>query len=137
MEISINPKPEQISKVLKALPHDREIVMLNLLKFNDLANYPSREDGPASGQDAYQQYGAKALPFLAKAGASIIWSGKALGTLIAPDWESWDKVMMVKYPSIQAFVSMVMDSEYQAITHHRTAALANARLIATFEDSES
>jgi uncharacterized protein (DUF1330 family) len=135
MEVSINPKPNQMSEVLKKIPKDREVVMLNLLRFNDVANYPrQQEDEPISGQEAYQIYASKAVAFLESVNASLVWSGSAKAALIAPEGEAWDKVLLVKYPSIQAFVSMVMNPDYQAITQHRTAALANARLIATLDD---
>ncbi|MNR51568.1 hypothetical protein D3C85_1712560 [compost metagenome] len=49
--------------------------------------------------------------------------------LIAPPGEHWDEVLLVRYPSKEAFLSMLTDSEYQAATVHRTAALADSRLI--------
>ena len=39
--------------------------------------------------------------------------------------------MLVRYPSTTAFLSMLADPEYQAATVHRSAALADSRLIGT------
>ena len=45
--------------------------------------------------------------------------------------ETWDEVLLVEYPSRDAFVAMVQSPAYQAIVHHRSAALRDARLIVT------
>jgi len=39
--------------------------------------------------------------------------------------------VLMEYPSREAFIEMTSSAEYQAISHHRTAALADSRLIAT------
>lgn len=51
--------------------------------------------------------------------------------LIAPAGEQWDELLLVRYPSKEAFLSMIGDPEYQAATVHRTAALADSRLLAS------
>ena len=50
--------------------------------------------------------------------------------LIAPEHEDWDELLLVHYPSPEAFLEMLADPDYQAATIHRTAALADSRLIA-------
>ena len=59
--------------------------------------------------------------------------GEAHAALIAPPEERWDEVLLVRYPSVAAFVGMLQQHDYQAATVHRTAALEDARLIATTE----
>ena len=49
--------------------------------------------------------------------------------LIAPEGEQWDELLLVRYPSKAAFLGMLADTEYRAATVHRTAALADSRLI--------
>ena len=49
--------------------------------------------------------------------------------LIAPEGEQWDELLLVRYPSKAAFLGMLADPEYRAATVHRTAALADSRLI--------
>ena len=49
--------------------------------------------------------------------------------LIAPAGEQWDELLLVRYPLKAAFLGMLADPEYRAATVHRTAALADSRLI--------
>ena len=66
-----------------------------------------------------------------RAGGQIEWSGRALASVIAPPDEHWDEVFIVRYPDVEAFIGMIMAPDYQAQTIHRTAALADSRLILT------
>jgi len=134
MEISIDPNPSQIQAAIAAIPKDVPVVMLNLLKYREQASY-SGETSDLSGQQAYAKYGEQAIKFVQEVGGEPIWMGSAKASLIAPKGEDWDKVLLVKYPSMSHFINMVMNPKYQAITKHRTAALANSRLIATIADS--
>ena len=129
---SINPSPEQLERFLKEIPADRPIVMLNLLRYREQANYPADFDAaPCSGEEAYQRYGAVAAERVASVGGRIVWSGSADLTLIGPADEEWDTVVLVEYPSTQAFAKMIAQPEYQAAAPHRTAALKDSRLVAT------
>ncbi|RRJ83951.1 DUF1330 domain-containing protein [Aestuariirhabdus litorea] len=129
----IDPRPQQLQTVIAQAPKGVPVVMLNLLSFRDQANYA---DGTqCSGREAYARYGKAALGPLGKAGASVIWSGSARGTVIGPDEEQWDQVLLVRYPSVEAFLAMVTSAEYQAIVFHRSAALADSRLTLTLESS--
>ncbi len=51
--------------------------------------------------------------------------------LVAPDSHRWDAVLVVRYPSREAFSRMVADPEYQQITHLRSEGLEEAVLQAT------
>jgi len=129
---TVDPAPGVFSEALKQLPKDQPVVMLNLLAFRPQADYgstPAAGCEPCSGREAYARYSADALRFVTACGGSVVFMGAAQLPLVAPADERWDEVLLVRYPSIQAFVSMVMNPDYQAITHHRTAALREARLI--------
>ena len=52
-------------------------------------------------------------------------------TVIGPADEQWDVLILVRYPSPTAFIDMVTTPEYQALSGHRTAALADSRLVPT------
>ena len=41
--------------------------------------------------------------------------------------DSWDLVVLVEYPTRQAFLDMIGSAEYQAIGHLRTEALLRGR----------
>jgi haloalkane dehalogenase len=103
------PTPEQMQTFL-ALPDDRPIVMVNLLKFK-----------PDGGEAEYARYAAGIQPILAKLGAKILFSGKAHFCLIGQ--ADWDAVALVQYPRKKALFQMAMSPEYQAIHHHRDAGL--------------
>jgi uncharacterized protein (DUF1330 family) len=106
--------------------------MINLLRYRDRAAYPRGSDAqPCSGREAYQRYAARVTPTLAEVGGRIVWFGNVKHTVIAPDGEDWDDAILVAYPSRAAFLGMVSRSDYQQAAVHRTAALADSRLIAT------
>ena len=64
-------------------------------------------------------------------GGAVEVRAKAHAALIAPPDERWDDLLLVSYPSKEAFLAMIADRDYQAAAEHRTAALADARLIGT------
>ena len=128
---TVNPTPEHIEQLARSTPDDGSIVMLNLLRFRDLADYGGGEPSRVSGKDAYARYGKAVMPLLWEAGGQALWMGKVRAGVIVPEGESWDEVLLVHYPSRRAFMRMVRSDAYQAILHHRTAALADSRLIET------
>ena len=71
------------------------------------------------------------LPIRRHRRAASSCSGPCHGTLIGPTDEARDEIVLVRYPDTAAFVGMVSSAEYQAITGHRTAALADSRLVRT------
>lgn len=127
---TIDPDLRQLPAILARLPADTPVVMLNLLRFRDEALYRGQPAG-YSGREAYRRYSAVALQKLAAIGAEVIFVGEAQGSLIAPADEHWDEVLLVRYPSVQAFLGMVAAPDFHDASRHRTAALEDARLIAT------
>ena len=133
---TIDPIAAQLPGILAALPQDTPIVMVNLLKFREQAHYKQGEDA-CSGREAYRRYSAVAIKKVNDVGGKPIYLGQVRGLLIAPADEQWDEVLLVRYPSAQAFASMLADPDYRAATRHRTAALEDARLIATTQNGLS
>ncbi len=129
---SIEPSPEQLRALVAQANGDTPVVMINLLRYRERAGYaPGADAAPCSGREAYGRYQAGVTPLLAEAGASVLWFGRAMQTVIGPDAERWDDAILVQYPSRGAFLAMVSRPAYQRIAMHRTAALADSRLIAT------
>ena len=128
----VDPTPESVGAFAQRAPDDTPLVMLNLLRFREVADYPEAEQ-QVSGREAYARYGELVQPFLAAVGGRLEWQGAAHEPLIAPDEERWDACLLVRYPSKAAFLEMVMNPEYQAITVHRTAALSDSRLVPMVE----
>ncbi len=131
---TIDPIPGKIKELLQTVDENAPIVMVNLLKFKEQAQYDEGSTHSAcSGEQAYQRYTDVAFDKIKQAGGSVSFVSTSMGTLIGPEDESWDKVILVKYPSFRAFLAMIMADEYQAASVHRTASMDNARLIISEE----
>ncbi|MTI03881.1 DUF1330 domain-containing protein [Roseibium sp. RKSG952] len=127
----VDPEREQF-ETFKGLDRDQPIEMLNLVKFRDIAEYPSDHElanARLTGAQAYRNYGAETAPIIKRLGASIVWRGAFQTTLIGPADESWDEVFIARYPSAHAFLEMVTDPIYRAAVVHRQAAVKTSRLI--------
>ena len=114
-----------------------EVVMLNLLRFRDVADYSANPElmpnEPISGAEAYQKYIDHTLPFLRKSGGDLVFLGKGGRYLIGPQEERWDLVMLVRQNSLSDFIAFSSNKEYLAGMGHRTAALEDSRLLPLVE----
>ncbi len=113
------------------------VVMLNLLRFRELADYSAAPDlapaSPISGAAAYRLYMEHTLPYLEKSGGEIIFFGKGGEFLIGPSEERWDAVMLVRQASMASFLEFASNQEYLAGIGHRLAALEDSRLLPLME----
>lgn len=119
---AIEPNETQLATLLQAAAdNDEPVVMINLLQF-----------GP-DGADSYQRYATEVKPFLESVGATVVYAGEA-SHVVAGDIDKpwWDAIVVVRYPSRAAFVSMATNPDYHEQAHvHRAAALQGTHLIAT------
>jgi uncharacterized protein (DUF1330 family) len=99
--------------------------MLNLLKFKDQST-----DGASTGGEEYKKYGDAAVEMIEARGGKVIWSGRAEQVLIGDPTQDWDVVLLVQYPSRQAFVEMVSAPEYERAHEHREAGLERTIVVA-------
>lgn len=110
-----------------------EVVMLNLLRFREVADYSAHPElapeRPVSGAEAYDRYIVEAMPHLRARGGDLLFLGDGGPFLIGPESESWDRAMLVRQSSVQAFLAFATDEAYLAAIGHRTAALADSRLL--------
>ena len=128
---AIHPNEDEVRAFL-AEAEDGPIIMINLLRYREKAEYPEGSDeAPCTGQEAYGRYSDAVMPLLAGVGGRPVFVGLARQSLIAPEGEAWDQAILVEYPSRKAFIEMTTSAAYLAVAHHRTAALADSRLIAT------
>jgi uncharacterized protein (DUF1330 family) len=120
MNASLEPTPERLA-ALAARPADAPVVMVNLLKFKT-----------PGGLEHYAQYGRELVPHLARVGATVLYGGGAPAVVIG-DGERpwWDAILVVHYPTPQAFIDMVTTPEYAKVHGHRAAALERGDLVAT------
>ena len=114
----VDPRGADLKRFLAEDPGG-PVVMLNLLRYAD------------GGAASYAEYAERIVPFLDRLGAEIVYIGDTSTTLVAPESHDWDAVLLVRYPSREAFSRMVADPEYQEITGLRTAGLDAAVLQAT------
>lgn len=122
----IDPDRERFA-LFRALPADRPIHMLNLIRLREHAAYA---DGrAASGLEAYRAYGRDSGPVFRRIGGRQVWLGAPELTLIGPPEERWDVAFIAEYPSGAAFVEMLRDPAYRKAVKHRQAAVADSRLI--------
>jgi uncharacterized protein (DUF1330 family) len=120
MSGSLEPTPEQFA-ALASRPADAPVVMVNLLKFKT-----------PGGVESYQRYGREVAPHLERVGATLRYAGAA-PTVVIGEGERpwWDAILIVEYPTPQAFIEMVTTPEYAQVHEHRAAALERGDLIAT------
>jgi uncharacterized protein (DUF1330 family) len=116
--VPVDPTGTALKKFLAEDPGG-PVVMLNLMRF--------KEDKRVS----YEEYAHAIRPFLEEYDARVLYVGDCSTTLVAPKEHNWDAVLIVRYPSRQAFSSMVADPNYQEITGLRTESLEDAVLQAT------
>jgi uncharacterized protein (DUF1330 family) len=120
MSTTLGPTAEQIA-ALTARPGDAPVLMVNLLKFKT-----------AGGLESYQRYGWEVAPHLERVGATVRYAGTAPAIVIGEGERPWwDAILIVEYPTPQAFIDMVTTPEYAQVHEHRAAALERGDLIAT------
>ena len=117
--MAIDPRGRDLKQLLADDPGG-PVVMLNLLRFAE------------GGRESYAEYARRlSESFLPRYGGEVIYCGDGSTALVADDGQDWDVVLLVKYPTREAFSRMVADEEYQEVTHLRTNALVEAVLQAT------
>jgi len=119
---ALRPNPIQLAEF--ALGDDDPILMVNLLKFKDKAEY---EDGRATnltGREAYEIYVTETREHLANVGAELILGGEVNGLLLGEVEELWDAFGVARYPSRKAMISMARNPAYIESEKHRAAGLA-------------
>ncbi len=127
----VNPTEEQLAEFAAEAVDRKAIVMVNLLRFRDTADYGSGPEARLTGRKAYDRYTRAVMPLLWEVGGQVLWRGHVRSSFIAPEGESWDEALLVHYPDRAAFVRMVNSPAYREAMTHRTAALADSRLLET------
>lgn len=119
MERSRNPAAEALNPIglqeLADRASEGPVTMLNLLDFK-----------PEGGAERYAAYGEAVTPLLERAGARVLFAGTGGSAVIGPS--KWDLIVLVEYPTRQAFLEMVGSPEYRAIADLRTEALERSEL---------
>jgi len=127
---SIDPTANQVRALRDAGP-DGPVVMLNLLKFRERANYPAGSPhAPCSGAEAYRRYQTAFVEAVGDVSrAEVVWEGKIDRLFIGDASQDWDKCLLVRYPSRQHFLAMMADAAYREALVHRYAGLERTILL--------
>ena len=109
------------------------VVMLNLIRLNDIADYSAypelKPEKDITGEQAYQKYMQHTQPFLKESGGELIFMGQAGKYFIGPSDQQWDIVLLVKQKSLADFMTFASNPEYLAGIGHRMAAIKDSRLL--------
>jgi uncharacterized protein (DUF1330 family) len=105
----LEPIPNAVERFIAQ--DDEPVVMLNLLRFLE------------GGRDLYGRYLRVVQASLAKVSAEILYAGVCEPALVAEPDQSWDAVVVVRYPSRSAFLRMASDPGYLEIAHLRSDGL--------------
>lgn len=109
------------------------VMMLNLLRLRDVADYSGHPElappAPISGAQAYERYMAHTMPFLTSSGGEVLFYGEGGPFLVGPPGERWDRALIVRQRSVEAFMAFAKDEAYLAGLGHRSAAIEDSRLL--------
>lgn len=120
-------------RALLARSIEGPVIMLNLLRFRDVADYGAHPElapeTPISGRAAYQRYVEHTQPLLEASGGEVLFEGKGGSFLIGPGDERWDRVLLVRQADVQTFLAFGTDPHIRDGLGHREAALEDSRLL--------
>lgn len=117
--MSERPNLDELQK-LAARGAEGPVCMLNLIRLK-----------PEGGAESYSRYAAAVAPLLAKVGGELVYAGSGAELLIGTADDRWDLVLIVRYPTRQAFVEMTTSEEYRAVMQLREDSLVRSVLLAT------
>ncbi len=128
--MATQPTPAQLEQLLAKAPKG-PILMLNLLKFKEHAEYPDGRETQLSGAEAYALYGAGVGKLIAALGGRAVYQGVPNVLVIGEGDTPWDAIAIVEYPSLESFQKMLASEAYQEVHVHREAGLDHQLLINT------
>jgi uncharacterized protein (DUF1330 family) len=117
------------SEVLKTLDYEGPVDMVNELKFREFAQYPEGSNEPErSGLEAFAEYGKLLQPMLDLIGGTLpIWRGKVHYEITTDGRNTWDQIMVVRFPSKAALMALLANPDFSRIHQHRAAAVSGSR----------
>ena len=120
-------RPKHLNEELvRSLPDQGPVVMLNLVRLRSQA-----ADGKGSGWHAYLRYSEATMPLIKARGGTVLWAGNAEGAAFGdPALNRWDYLVLVQYPSRQAFLDMMTSADYAQANVHRENAVEDHVIIA-------
>ena len=130
VENRVYPEGAQIA-ALQAPGPEGPIVMVNLLKFRERAQYADGSEPELSGREAYLRYAVAVETLVRGVGGRVLYAGEVTFLMLGQVESLWDEIALAEYPNRAALLQMAMSPECQAIAHHRDAGLAGQLNIET------
>lgn len=124
----VYPPHSRIEELLADDSADR-VVMLNLLKFREKAQYADGRASDLSGREAYDLYGVAMQEIVESNGGRVLFGGDIASVVIGEVGEVWDTCVLVEYPSAAAFARLVVSPEVMEASVHRVAGLEGQLLL--------
>jgi uncharacterized protein (DUF1330 family) len=117
------------TEILRTIDHEGPVDMVNELKFRESAHYPEGSNQPErSGREAFAEYGKLLQPILELIGGTIpIWRGKVHYEITTDGLNTWDQIMVVRFPSKAALMTLLANPDFSRIHLHRAAAVSDSR----------
>lgn len=133
---------EVINEVYPTDPQMREagpegpIVMVNLLKFKEKAEYEDGRETDLSGREAYLLYARSVSKLITEFGGRVLFVGDVTYLMLGKVEDLWDEVALAEYPNRGALVAMASSEAFQQIAVHRKAGLEGQLNIETVYGAE-
>lgn len=125
------PTPAQLEALAQivALGQDGPFHMVNIIKYKPQADYPAEIRAPKrTGREAYGEYAAAVGPMIFALGGSVAFREAVELGFVGP--ADADEVIIIHYPSRQAYLDMFASAAYQEAIVHRKAGLVYRTLFA-------
>jgi uncharacterized protein (DUF1330 family) len=122
--ISTEPTSHQLEE-MASTDVDQPFDMINLLKYRAVAIYDLEDENEIglTGREAYNEYGKVVLPKIVALGGSLAYRGSCKFHFVGDENQDYDELIVVRYPSRQAYLDMFHSPEYQSAILHRKAGL--------------
>jgi uncharacterized protein (DUF1330 family) len=127
--------PGRIAEMQEAGPAG-PIIMVNLLKFREKAQYADGRESNLSGRDAYMIYARAVSELLPRFGGQALLGADVTFLALGQVEELWDEVVLVQYPNRAALWAMSTSAEWREIAVHREAGLAGQLNIETVQQQD-
>ena len=128
VENQVQPHPDSVRGFLAG--RDGPVVMVNLLKFKERAEYADGRETDLTGREAYELYAREMRKRVEGAGGRFLFGGEVESLLLGEVEELWDLVGLVEYPSPKALLQIASSPSFAEIEVHREAGLAGQLNIA-------
>jgi uncharacterized protein (DUF1330 family) len=133
IEKQVPQPPEEMPELLARLrawaeaDDGKPVHMLNLMRqYDQLRTFPGAPDFEGTPEESNTFYEKRVRPILLKLGAYPLVGGPTQGKNLMtyePELDDWDRVLMVRYPSRRAFLSLLADPAYGPIEPYKIMAL--------------